>query len=93
MDRARADLLRLAQKGITDGENLPRLALGVTEKGEPWCSLYCPKTGEAVGHFARIGGTYISIHGCAPAISSADLRAMVEGFILGWRARRNAGPT
>ena len=85
------EFLRLAQRSLSDPDGLPRMALGATDAGEPWCSIFCPKTGQAIVHFAKLRHGYLTITDGQSAIESKDLRTSIETFILSWRARRNAG--
>jgi hypothetical protein len=84
------ELLRVAQSSISDADDLPRMALGATDRGEPWCSIFCPNSGETVVHFVKMRHGYMTMTTGQLAMESKDLRPSVEAFILSWRARKNA---
>ena len=51
----------------------------MTDEGEPWFAIYHVQSGEVVGHFARIDGSYIV---CAPFLKSS-LRGRVLCELIG----------
>ena len=84
------ELLRVAQRSLADPDGLPRMALGATDAGEPWCSIFCPKSGQTIVHFAKMQHGYLTITAGQSATESKDLRTSIEAFILSWRARQSA---
>jgi len=64
------------------------IVIGATEAGEPWCTIFSPRTGEIVVSFTKIAGDYIRMPGSYGAVRLDDLGAGVESFLLLWHTRR-----
>ncbi len=58
------------------------MAIGVTEQGDPWCTIFSPQTGEVIINVARIAGDYIRMPGSHGAVRSDDLGACIEAFLM-----------
>ncbi len=87
-EREQLTRLRLAAAMHTPDATM---AIGVTEQGDPWCTIFSPQTGEVVINVARIAGDYIRMPGSHGAVRSDDLGACIEAFLMLRPLRAGAG--
>ncbi len=78
-EREQLTRLRLAAAMHTPDATM---ALGLTEQGDPWCTIFSPQTGEVIINIARIAGDYIRMPGSHGAVRSDDLGACIEAFLM-----------